>query len=107
MNVPTISNRYLLFDPAANNNTLTSKLAIAILLIFSLVPNVWAQQANEYYNKGVDLMNQGRYEEAIAALDISIDIEPAGDAYYAKGIALDSLGRSEEAIAAFDQALVF
>ena len=107
MNVPTISNRYLLFDPAANNNTLTIKLAIAILLIFSLVPNGWAQQTDEYYSKGVDLMDQGRYEEALAAFDISIDIEPTGDVYYNKGIALDSLGRSEEAIARIQPSLDF
>ena len=82
-------------------------LAVAIILIFSLVPNGWAQQAYEYINKGVDFMEQGRYEEALVAFDISIDIEPTGDAYYDRGVALHSLGRSEEAIAAYNQALIF
>jgi hypothetical protein len=34
-------------------------------------------EADEYNGKGVDLLNQGRYGEALAAFDISIDIEPS------------------------------
>jgi tetratricopeptide (TPR) repeat protein len=57
-------------------------------------------------NKGVALVNLGRYEEAIAAYDAALAIQPDDHkALYNKGSALGKLGRYEEAIAAFDAAL--
>jgi tetratricopeptide (TPR) repeat protein len=54
---------------------------------------------NRYYKLG-------RYEEAIAAYDAALAIQPDDhDALNGKGIALGNLGRYEEAIAAYDAAL--
>jgi tetratricopeptide (TPR) repeat protein len=58
-----------------------------------------------YFN-GNALINLGRYEEAIAAYDQALAINPNLDeAFYKKGNALINLSRYEEAIAAYDQAL--
>jgi hypothetical protein len=38
-------------------------LASVVIILFSLLSNAWAQSADEYFNKGVDLLDQGRYDE--------------------------------------------
>ncbi|MDC0833337.1 tetratricopeptide repeat protein, partial [Geitlerinema sp. CS-897] len=48
----------------------------------------------------------GKYENAIAALDEYLKLKPdKDDAWYCRGIVLDELGRTEEAIASYDRAL--
>lgn len=60
---------------------------------------------DEYFLKGNQLLNEGRNEEALAAFELSISIEPGSGAYYNKGLALYNLGRYEQALAAFDSAI--
>jgi Flp pilus assembly protein TadD len=57
-------------------------------------------------NKGVALVNLGRYEAAISAYDAALAIKPDyHEALYNKGVALGNLGRYEAAISAYDAAL--
>ncbi|WP_392530742.1 tetratricopeptide repeat protein [Nostoc sp. C117] len=59
-----------------------------------------------WYFKGNVLENLGRLEEAIAAYDQAISINPEyHEVCYNRGLALISLGRLEQAIASFDQAV--
>ena len=56
--------------------------------------------------KGVALRDLGRHEEAIAAFDKAIEIDPqCAKAWNNKGIALDKLAKHEEAKEAFEKAL--
>ncbi|MEL6037988.1 MAG: tetratricopeptide repeat protein, partial [Methanothrix soehngenii] len=56
------------------------------------------------YNKGIDLAEQGRYDEAIAEFDRYIqDYPDYARAWYNKGVALTQQGKYEEALIAFDR----
>jgi tetratricopeptide (TPR) repeat protein len=60
----------------------------------------------EWLDKGNALRNLKRYEEALAAYEQAIRLDPNfADAYYNKGIALNELKRHEEALAAYEQAI--
>lgn len=62
--------------------------------------------ASFYYEKGDDLLDNGKYEEAIAEYDKALEIDPEDDvSHFSQGFALFNLGRYEEAIAAYDKAL--
>ena len=65
-----------------------------------------SKTAEEWFNEGYDLYNQGRYEEAIECYNKALEIDPDyGDAWNNKGIVLDDLGRYEEAIECYNKAL--
>jgi tetratricopeptide (TPR) repeat protein len=58
------------------------------------------------YNKGLDLLDQYKHEEAIKYFDRVLAIEPdAVDALNNKGVALAELARYEQAVEYFDRAL--
>lgn len=86
-----------------------------LLVILVLVMNVLmagspvcAESAQMWYNKGNDLANLGKYEEAIEAYDQALKIDPEYvKAWYNKGSSLAILERDEEAIKAYDQALKY
>ncbi len=60
----------------------------------------------QWIDEGIALRDLKRYEEAIAAYDQAIRLDPNyATAYINKGNALNNLKRSEEAIAAYDQAI--
>jgi len=60
----------------------------------------------EWLIEGAILMNLRRYEEALAAYEQAIRLDPNfARAYNGKGLTLNSLKRYEEAIAAFEQAI--
>lgn len=65
----------------------------------------WA--AEDYYRNGVELYEQGRYEEAVWALRSTIRLRPDyAKAYYSLGVVLYSgLGRYEEAARFLEQAV--
>ena len=64
------------------------------------------QKAQEYYNKGSNLMLQNKYDEAVEEFDKTLKIDPNyKEAWYSKGIALYFLGKYSEAIAAYDKAI--
>ena len=55
-------------------------------------------------NRGHILLNLGRYEEALAAYDRSLEIEPNNaNVHFNRGVALKELGRYEEAVAVFNR----
>jgi len=65
-------------------------------------------ETNLFCNQGNDLLNLGRYEEAITAYDEGLKIKPDDHlAWNNRGSALFNLGRLEEAIASYEQALKF
>lgn len=66
------------------------------------------EQAEQYFNNGIDFADLGRYAEAVASYDKAIAINPdyAGVWNY-RGIALGKLGRHAEAVASFDKAIDF
>ncbi|MDJ0799544.1 MAG: tetratricopeptide repeat protein, partial [Calothrix sp. MO_167.B12] len=60
------------------------------------------------YNRGVNLENLERYEEAIASYDKALEFQPDYYlAWYNRGVNLENLERYEEAIASYDKALEF
>ena len=57
-------------------------------------------------NRGIALRDLGRFEEALAACDRAIEIDPRhAVAHTNRGNALRDLGRFEEALAAYDRAI--
>jgi len=82
------------------------RLTVALILIALLVPVVSSQQtAEEWYNKGVDLYDQGNYDEAIKCYDEAIKLNPQlAEAWSNKGVALQALHRNSEAESAFKKA---
>ncbi|WP_420799385.1 tetratricopeptide repeat protein [Ktedonospora formicarum] len=60
----------------------------------------------EWFSVGRDHQKAKRYEEALAAYDQVIRLDPNdADTYNNKGNALNALKRNEEALAAYDQAI--
>ena len=83
-------------------------LVILSLLVVILMAGCtgYSNEAQEWNNKGVDLGKNGRIEEALAACDQALKIDPEFvEAWINKGSALNELGRHQEAIEAYDQAL--
>jgi Flp pilus assembly protein TadD len=61
--------------------------------------------ANAWYNKCQALAAQGKYIEAVQALNRAIELKPADAmALYKEGMALKLMGRTTEAGAAFAKA---
>jgi tetratricopeptide (TPR) repeat protein len=89
----------------AKERLLVKVKAILILWLMLLVFFISAsgqQTAEDWFNKGVALGLQGKYDEAIMAFDKAIEINPQYVAAWAgKSIVLKALGRTTEANAAF------
>jgi predicted TPR repeat methyltransferase len=62
--------------------------------------------ADSAYTKGVLLMREGRFHDAVTAFDEALEVRPAFvDAMSNRATALSEVKRHEEALAGFDQAL--
>ncbi len=62
--------------------------------------------ATDWYNKGIALYDQGKYDEAIKAYNKAIELNPQyADAWNNKGIALYDQGKYDEAIKACNKAI--
>jgi len=83
------------------------RLTVALILIALLVPVVSSQQtAEEWFYKGVDLYDQGNYDEAIKCYDEAIKLNPQyAEAWSSKGNALVNQGDYDEAIKCYDEAI--
>jgi tetratricopeptide (TPR) repeat protein len=58
------------------------------------------------FNKGVELSELGRHEEALKAYEKAVEINPQyAKAWFYKGFALGEFERHEEALKAFDKAI--
>ena len=63
-------------------------------------------RASALVQQGLQLILQGRYEEALAAEEAALGLAPAlPDAHSYRGSALLQLGRAQEALASYDQVL--
>jgi tetratricopeptide (TPR) repeat protein len=78
------------------------KLVIAVIALTTLyVPAFGQTTAREWYNKGVTLGCQGKYDEAIQAFDKAIELNPDDpNTWFNKGIALLKQSKYDEAIKA-------
>ncbi len=67
-------------------------------------PEDWG--ALDWVLRARHLSDQGRHDEALAALDRAIELEPDNEVtLHNRGVALNELGRYDEALAALDRAL--
>src|ERR687886_616326 len=65
-----------------------------------------SQEVEKLYKLGLNRAKSGQHEEAIAAFEEALKINPTYDwALNGKGIALNNLGRNTEASEVFDRAL--
>ena len=63
-------------------------------------------QADVYYQRGLQLAQLEHYREAVASFDIALEFQPElAEILYNKGRALQNLGEAEKAIACYDKAL--
>ena len=78
-----------------------------LILLLALATSAQCQQtATDWYNKGVDLDGQSKYNESIVAYDEAIRLNPNHvNAWYNKGNALDNLKKYDEAIKAYNEAI--
>ena len=70
------------------------------------IPHVPFKTKEEWINEGMDLYNHKRYEEALAAYEAAIRLDPNfHTAYYNKGDVLRDLKHYKEALAAYEQTI--
>ena len=81
-------------------------LITVVAITVSCVPVFGQTAAEELSNTGAALVMQGKYDEALEALDNAIQLDPQdADAWFNKGRALGIHGKYDEAIQAFDRAI--
>lgn len=81
-------------------------LLIALALVISLASPAVAGDAAVWNNRGADLYNAGRYQQAIKAFDQAIKMNPRyTDAYSNRGAAYDALNQPERAVVDYSKAL--
>lgn len=94
-------------------NRLARSIRLSFLLVLPLLTVAWAlsgcggsNKAEERYNAGVELQDQGLLEEAIAEYDeaISIDADFV-EAYRSRGAAYALLNQDQQAIEDYDEAI--
>lgn len=82
-----------------------SATGILLVLLLSAVPSS-AQFAGTDTVRGDELVDEGKYEEAIVLYDRALGLEPRmAMAWCGKGVALNGLSRYQEALGAFDEAI--
>ncbi|HTY16068.1 MAG TPA: tetratricopeptide repeat protein, partial [Methanoregulaceae archaeon] len=80
-------------------------LVIFCVLVLFAVP-AYADQSSNLTNSGITLLDQDHYNEAIAAFDSALALNPNNlQARVNKGTALFSAGRASESLLSFDIAL--
>ena len=81
--------------------------AIALIVSSTLVGCGPSQDNAEFHNnQGVNLSEQGRYNEAVQEFDEAIRLNPEfAEAYYNRGFVYDDLGQFQRAIEDFDAAI--
>jgi len=75
-------------------------LMIEFKLIMSAAPEIW------WLSEGANLIKEGKYKEAIDALNKAVEMDPnCAEAYFNRGLAYGKLGRHEKAIEDFSEAI--
>lgn len=68
-------------------------------------PDAESDDAEVWYIKGVDLLEQGRFKDAIACYDHVIEIDPLrAEVWVGKGVAFGGLWRWQDALRCFEEA---
>jgi Tfp pilus assembly protein PilF len=62
------------------------------------------EEGNKLYTNGVEMMKQGRYDEAVKSFKKILDLHQSAEVYYNMGYIKTAQGRYEEAIIAFRKA---
>jgi Tfp pilus assembly protein PilF len=85
------------------------RLKLLLLLVFLLIVScsVSAETAEEWYDKGYELSDLGKYEESITAFEKAIELDPpnAADSWGYIGRAYSKMNNSEESVRAYEKAL--
>ncbi len=77
-----------------------------LIIIILIIPSQLTGLSLTWNNDGIDLMDQGKFEEALAAFDKAIDLNPQyAEAWNNKGRVLATLSRLNEANEAFDKSI--
>ncbi len=80
-------------------------LSIIWIAVFLMSPNVWAKE-EDAFDKGLKLIGQQRYDEAIQAFSTAIEIIPQDyQAYNYRGVAWALKGNYDKALADYNKAL--
>ena len=84
-----------------------AKTSLLVLVVFSLISAVcYGQTAKEYYDTGLDFLGKKMYDEAIAAYQKAIEIDPQyATAYNDLGVTYYNKKMYDEAIAAYEKAI--
>ena len=89
--------------------TNTFKWGIPINLYLANIPEtepLATLSPKDYYNQGNDLLASEKHEEALAAYDKAIELDPDyANAWDSRGVSLDNLEKYEKAISSYDKAI--
>ena len=78
----------------------------ALTMMVLLIPAFGQTTPEEWFDKGVALMNQSKYEEATQAFDKAIELNPQYvEAWAGKGSSLYGSSRCDEALQAYDKTI--
>ena len=82
------------------------KIPVVVLLLLTIALAGCSNAAIGHYNAGVQLSDDGRWEEAMAEYDEAIRLDPQlALAYNNRGVAYKNLGKHQRAIEDFDAAI--
>ncbi|HMA81213.1 MAG TPA: tetratricopeptide repeat protein, partial [Candidatus Binatia bacterium] len=78
----------------------------AIFGLLALPALLYASEAQNAFNEGVNFYRAGKYKEAVGAFSRAIKVSPKADeAYNNRGLSHFKLGQIDEAIKDYDEAL--
>ena len=82
-----------------------ARLVSLLMILFVLcMPGIGQTDKIPCYNKGIDLAEQGKYDEAIEYFNSAIETDPQdAKVWYNKGVVLTLQGKYDEAIQAYDK----
>ncbi len=79
--------------------TATALGAIVVVVAIVLTPVLMPDEATKQFNQGVELAEEGEFQQAVAAFDEAIDLDPQfAEAYYNRALCQSMLGNLSEAL---------
>ena len=92
------------FEISAKDNINVSESAT--FLVEHILENDPKGPKYDWNNKGLDFLNQQKYEEAIKCYDEAIKLNQKNEeAWYNKGVSLNDLGKYEESLKCYEEAI--